>query len=303
MNNLKPEWIGADWGTSNLRVFALDRAGKLLGEKQSDRGMATLQTSEYERTLLSLIDPWLSTDQTTPVIICGMAGARQGWKEARYRTVPSTPASGDNTTRVTTTDPRLAVYLLPGLCQQKPSDVMRGEETQLAGLLALIPDYNGVVCLPGTHSKWACISDGQVVRFKTFMTGELFAILSEKSVLRHSVDTQQWDQDAFLAAAIIARKDPAMAVSTLFSLRAESLLLNTGAAQSRSTLSGLLIGQELGLVEKHWLTGDVVIIGAHHMARLYQAILLSSGSKATLMDTRDATVAGLSHAAMSVKQS
>jgi phosphonate metabolism protein PhnN/1,5-bisphosphokinase (PRPP-forming) len=96
---------------------------------------------------------------------------------------------------------RLSVHVAPGLRQGKPADVMRGEETQIAGFLALNPNWDGVICLPGTHSKWVHISAGEVVSFQTFLTGEMFALLSQASVLRHGMQGDGWDDAAFDAMA------------------------------------------------------------------------------------------------------
>ena len=102
---------------------------------------------------------------------------------------------------------------------------MRGEETQLAGLLAKNPNFEGTVCLPGTHSKWAEVSGGQVRSFQTLMTGELYALLAKQSVLKHSVDREKWNDDAFLEAIEVGLRNPGEAFAKLFSIRAESVRL------------------------------------------------------------------------------
>ncbi|RYH94878.1 MAG: 2-dehydro-3-deoxygalactonokinase, partial [Acetobacteraceae bacterium] len=178
--SLTPAWIAVDWGTSNLRAWAVSADGDVLAETSSEEGMGKLTRDGFEPALLRLIGPWL--ERRPPIVACGMVGSRQGWCEAAYRTVPCTPL--DRTALVTAPvqDPRLNVAIAPGLKQLAPADVMRGEETQIAGALRLMPGYDGVMCLPGTHSKWVHISAGEVVSFQTFMTGEMFALLSEQSV-------------------------------------------------------------------------------------------------------------------------
>ena len=127
--------------------------------------------------LLGLVGGWLAEGARTDVLICGMAGARGGWAEAPYAAVPCAPGPA-SFARAPTRDPRLAVRILPGLRQDTPADVMRGEETQLAGLLAAEPGFEGIACLPGTHTKWAHVSAGEVVSFASYMTGEIFALLA-----------------------------------------------------------------------------------------------------------------------------
>ena len=139
-------WIAADWGTSSLRLWAMGRDGAVLARAASQDGMGGLSPERYEPILLSLAGHWLpaSPAQPVPVMICGMAGARQGWKEAAYRAVPCTPVSGGGMAAVATADTRIAVSIVPGLSQAIPADVMRGEETQLAGLVAQLGNTDAI---------------------------------------------------------------------------------------------------------------------------------------------------------------
>ena len=146
---MNPNWIAVDWGTTNLRIWRCDQAGNVLDETKVQMGMGTLTASEYEGVLISHIAHHLSDDVITEVLVCGMAGARQGWQDAGYLTAPcDTPALNQAVT-VHTKDPRIMVRILPGIKQPEPADVMRGEETQIAGFLKHTPDYNGLICLPG----------------------------------------------------------------------------------------------------------------------------------------------------------
>jgi 2-keto-3-deoxy-galactonokinase len=187
-----PAWIAVDWGTSRLRAWAMASDGVALEERASDDGMGRLAPDDFEAALLTVIGDWLGQGPIN-IVACGMVGARQGWHEAAYLTVPSRPHGGAFT-RPLTQDERLNVHILPGMMQLAPADVMRGEETQIAGYLSLHSDFDGILCLPGTHTKWVHISAGEVVSFQTFMTGEIFALLCEKSVLRHSVQSQEVDR-------------------------------------------------------------------------------------------------------------
>lgn len=295
----KPEWIAVDWGTSNLRAWAMSGVGDILAEATSDQGMGKLTQDAFEPALLALIEPWLA--DKTPVVACGMVGSRQGWQEARYRTVPCTPCGG-KATRVNTRDPRLSVHLIAGLKQDKPADVMRGEETQIAGFLAANPSFDGVICLPGTHTKWARISAGEVVSFQTFMTGELFACLSDYSVLRHSVTTKDWDDAAFSQAIDDALSKPESMAARLFSLRAESLLNDLAPASARARLSGLLLGAELAASRPYWLGLDIAIIGTKGLSELYATALRQLGCAPTIPEAENLTLAGLATTYLSLKE-
>ena len=171
---------------------------------------------------------------------------------------------------------------------------MRGEETQLAGALALHPGFDGVFCLPGTHSKWAQVSAGEVVSFQTFMTGELFALLSSQSVLRHSMGPAgEPDLPAFDAGLSDALSRPDRIAAQLFSLRAQSLLHALPSAAARSRLSGLLIGIELAGAKPYWLGQDVKLIGADALVANYTRALATQGITAQALDATDCTLAGL----------
>ncbi len=292
-----PDWIGVDWGISNLRAFAVDTEGKVLDARTSDSGMGTLQPSEFEPALLELIDPWLSAGRETPVYACGMVGARQGWFEAAYRPVPCRPVSERGLTEVRTADPRIRVRILPGLSQSDPPDVMRGEETQIGGFLAIHPEFNGAICLPGTHSKWANIADGEISAFQTFMTGELFSILSKHSILRHCLCDTELDRAAFFDAALTTVASPLRPVTELFGLRAASLLEDCEPDTASARLSGMLIGQELALARPYWDGRRTAVIAASQIADLYAETLAKLGADILQVTAPEATLSGLKIAA------
>ena len=289
----QPDWIAVDWGTSNLRVWAMAADGTVLAEAASDQGMAKLDKSGFEGAFMALAGGWITGPIT--VVACGMVGARQGWAEAKYAKVPC-PALAEDFARAVTQDPRLSVHVIPGISQDTPADVMRGEETQIAGFLARNPNWDGVLCLPGTHTKWVHVSADEVVSFQTFMTGEMFATLSDNSVLRHSVNSPDWDDAAFDAAVGDMISRPERLAAALFNLRARHLLEDTPAATLRARLSGLLIGAELAAARPYWLGQQVAVIGAGRIAGIYVAALAAQGVPATQVQGDSVTLAGLTAA-------
>lgn len=294
--------VAVDWGTSNLRAVLLDDHGRALEKRHSDKGMGCLERDAFEVALVDLLDDVLVSGRQLPVICCGMVGSRQGWQEASYGSVPCKAPSGSDAVRVSVQDPRLAVWILPGVKQVKPADVMRGEETQIAGFLAERPKFDGVLCLPGTHTKWVRISAEEIVSFQTFMTGEIFALLSEQSVLRHSVSTEVLDAPAFSEAVSDAMSRPQALAAKLFGLRAETLIADMGAEEARARLSGLLIGLELAGAKPYWLGMEVGIIGAPALSGLYQAALAAQGCPAQVYDASDLTLKGLKTAYAAIKE-
>ncbi|WP_368184722.1 2-dehydro-3-deoxygalactonokinase [Aestuariibius sp. HNIBRBA575] len=290
----QPAWIAVDWGTTHLRVWAMSDTHNVLDHRQSDRGMGKLAQDEFEVTLESLCDGW---DISCPMIACGMVGSRQGWVEAPYQAVPCPPLSPN---MVTAPAANLSVRVIPGIKQNKPADVMRGEETQIAGYLLENPDFDGVLCLPGTHSKWAHISAGEIVSFQTLVTGELFSLLANKSVLRHSVG-EGWDDAAFADAVSDTISRPDRLASRLFGLRANDLLFGKDGAETRAQLSGMLIGAELAATKPYWLGQQVVVIGASGISNAYEQALSAQGLSVTRACGDAMTLAGLTAAYQTLK--
>ncbi len=287
-----PEWIAIDWGTTALRAWAVSADGAILGRAASPLGMSSLEPGGFEPALLEVVGPWLPPSGGRCAILgCGMVGSRQGWIEVPYRDAPCRPWGKPVAAPVS--DRRMRVLLCPGVKQECPADVMRGEETQVAGLLATRPDFDGVVCLPGTHCKWVHVSGGKIRSFATFLTGELFGLLARDSVLRFSVADEGWDPGDFLDAVAAALAAPESVAGLLFSIRADWLLHGSGGATGRSRLSGYLIGVELAATRAHWERGKVAIIGAPEPAGAYARALCEFGAGAESHCAETMTLAGL----------
>ncbi|MGI9338869.1 MAG: 2-dehydro-3-deoxygalactonokinase [Gammaproteobacteria bacterium] len=300
------EILAADWGLSRFRLWALC-GGKVIAETQNETGAAKLtKPADYETALTKAAAPWLpkaADNAKVLALICGMAGARDGWRQTPYRFVPCAPLADDGLlTQVPMRGGRIRVFLLPGLAQRHPPNVMRGEETQIAGLLAAQPDFDGAVCLPGSHAKWARVKGGKVRRFDTMMTGEIYALLSHHSALRHSVGggfdkgantKDSFDKTAFAEAADEIMRRPSMLAAKLFSVRAESILRNLPPSRARARLSGLCIGADIAAASHYCRIGKVAIIGEETIGKLYQTALTLRGIKATITNGKKAALTGL----------
>ena len=275
--------------------------GDLIGRQFGDSGMSRISKSEFETEFIKLAEPFLSNDTTLDVVCCGMAGSRQGWAEASYVKVPCDPPGIANAVQVKTVDPRINVFVLPGIKQTAPADVMRGEETQIRGFMATNPGFDGVICLPGTHTKWVHVSAGEIISFQTFMTGELFSLLSDASVLRHTVQPDGWDEAAFLQAVERSFSRPSAAAAQLFTLRAAALLNEPYENVARSQLSGILIGIELAAARPYWLGQNLAVLGTHEIANAYCQALKAQGLEVSMAHSEDMTLAGLKHAYAALK--
>jgi len=262
-------WIAVDWGTSSFRLWILDENDRIIDTVTSAKGMASLSQSQFEPTLSAHLQTLLGAAAFQyPVYIAGMAGARQGWQETPYRSVPCHPVGAFS--RVLCENKALEVYIHGGLSQSEPADVMRGEEIQIAGL----DKDNAAICLPGTHSKWVNVKEGIVRGFRTFMSGELFDVLRHHTVLRHAFeDACTGDEEAFLQGVAASLKSPAAFGNALFSLRAEGLLRELRPEEALGRLSGLVIGLELAEVTPYLGAQTVHLIGNEKLCRLYAQAL------------------------------
>jgi 2-dehydro-3-deoxygalactonokinase len=294
------EWIAVDWGTSNVRAWGIAADGTTAFERESPQGMGRLERGDYPQVLEALVGDAAGPGQTD-VLVCGMAGARTGWREAPYVEAPAelghllaaavSPDAAD----------RFSVRILPGVCQRTAGaeDVMRGEETQLLGFLGTRPDFAGTVVMPGTHSKWVRLAGGRLEHFATAMTGELFDVLGHHSVLRLSLAGEQMGpatEEGISAGMEAGLASPEMLTGLLFRTRAASLLAGKEPDWCAGYLSGLLVGAEVG-GHRQWLgTQAVPLIGAARLCRLYGAALARIGVKSEIVEARDATLRGLAAA-------
>ena len=291
-------WVAVDWGTSNLRAWGIGADGAVLSAAQSEKGMGKLAQAEFAAALAEVAAKLALPDHPLDVLVCGMAGARQGWMEAPYLDAP-TDLRGLAKGAVHPAMPggMLNVSILPGICQRQDGEnVMRGEETQLLGLAALLPGYAGLVCMPGTHSKWARLDGTRIESFTTAMTGEMFELLKTHSVLRHSLNGPldgPGRAEGFGAGAMDGLENPADLLGQLFRVRAGTLLSGRAPDWSAGYLSGLLIGTEVAANRNRISTDPVPLIGSTTLCALYAQVLDMAGASGRPVDATDVVLAGL----------
>ncbi len=289
-------WVAVDWGTSRMRAWAMDPDFQIRHRTDSDKGADRLVRTQYETALLELVGGWLPANRATPIIACGMVGSPHGWVEAGYAAIDGESTTEARTVEALTNDPRLLVRIVPGLKQLHPPDVMRGEETQVRGFAAENEDFDGVLCLPGTHTKWVRVRARRILRFQTFMTGELFALLAGQSILRHTVSGKGWNDRAFANAVKDSMAHPESVASRLFSLRSEALLAGLSGGTARARLSGLLIGAELAAAKTFWHGRNVTVVGENGVAEAYGQALAALDIAARKASAEALTLAGLAAA-------
>lgn len=287
--------VAIDWGTSAARAWCLDGSGEIIARRDIALGVRHVRDGNFEAALAKLIDEL--PIGLAPRIGCGMIGSRQGWVEAPYVDCPaSLTALSDHLTSA----PLGSLAIVPGVATRDSAglpDVMRGEETQLLG--AVGADESGVLAvLPGTHSKWARVEHGRVVDFTTFMTGELFAVLIDHSMLGRIAGHEpgQFSREAF-SHGVARGLDEGELSHDLFGARTLAL---TGALASEDVadwLSGLLIGREIraarGWALRAGIDSSVVrIIGSDMLVERYEVALGDAGVLAERA-SHDAAALGL----------
>jgi 2-dehydro-3-deoxygalactonokinase len=293
--------IAVDWGTTSLRAYVVDPHGRILDSNKSGQGIQS-RKGDFEATLGGVINA-LDADDDAPVLMAGMIGSRQGWIEAPYI---ETPCDVQRIARQLTdvgTSLGRPVKIVPGLCDLSgpAPDVMRGEETKLLGLFGAGEGGRfETVCMPGTHGKWVAAKDGRILGFKTYMTGEVFGLLCEHSILGRlmpasdAADEADWQAfDTGLARA----GDADHLLHQIFSARTLGLFDRLPAASLKSYLSGLLIGHET-CAASAGARGPVALIGDARLAARYERALSKLGVPHERAD-EDIVIAGLAMVARS----
>jgi 2-dehydro-3-deoxygalactonokinase len=285
--------LACDWGTTNLRAWTLDVAGAVVESRDFELGVSRLPPGEAARRFAEEVRPALSA-QDLPAILCGMIGSNLGWTVAPYVHCPADLASLGKA--MTAVEPRTRIVpglIGPGLTAAP--DVMRGEETQVFGWVAQDPQRahgRHVVCHPGTHPKWVLVEEGAIVRFITAMTGELFAMLRQHSVLKHDAVVE--DETAF-DAGLAAAADGGALAARLFSARSRVVGAGAAAEETPSYLSGLLIGAEVAGLRTSLDAGDasISLLGDPGLCRWYARAFDRLGLQASRHDGEAAAISGL----------
>jgi 2-dehydro-3-deoxygalactonokinase len=299
--------IGIDWGTTAFRAYRLDDRGNVLDSIDREAGILTIPPGGFPAALRAAIGPWLAAGEDR-ILLCGMVGSRQGWQEAPYLSCPAGPAEIAAAV-VPLEFEGAACRLVPGLTARDAGgvpDVMRGEETKLVGLLAEAGQdtaaAEALVCLPGTHSKWARLSGGRITGFATQMTGETRAVLLQHSILGRLAEPGPDDQDAFLRGVRRAG-EPGGLLHHLFGTRALGLMGDLPAGGTASYLSGLLIGHEVQAVLAEGAPSrPIQLAGSETLARAY-ALAFEAHGLAYRRHPGDIVAQGLAQIAETIRWS
>jgi 2-dehydro-3-deoxygalactonokinase len=275
--------IGVDWGTTSFRAFRVGRDGAIRDRRASPRGIMNVPDGRFGDTLRDEIGPWLALGEDK-VLLSGMIGSRQGWKETPYLPCPAGPAELAAALADIGFD-WAKVKLVPGLSgldESGVAEVMRGEEAQVMGVPALLRD-GGLACLPGTHSKWVRVEGGRITRFTTHMTGEAFAALRGHTILGRMMRDGPAGGAPF-DAGIARSAEPGGLLHHLFGVRALVLADRLQETESPAYLSGILIGHEVRAALEQSPGAIVQVIGAADLTALYARAIAACGGYAERHD-------------------
>ncbi|MEQ4700103.1 2-dehydro-3-deoxygalactonokinase [Providencia rettgeri] len=240
-------WIAVDWGTTNFRAFLMKK-DEVIDEVIGTEGILSVTENQFDVVLHRNIEHWLTSKGHLPILLAGMVGSQKGWYEVPYQAVPITAKGLTESLKEITTYWGSKAWIVPGiqnLSQYALPDVMRGEETQLLGLVDSADTY---AILPGTHSKHSVISHGEIKTFTSFMTGELYSLLIKSSMIGKGLPKQIDNEKYFLMGLEKSKKNIPF-THLIFSARTKQLNKEIPAEYVGSYLSGILIGIELNNVE------------------------------------------------------
>ncbi|MFI7481271.1 2-dehydro-3-deoxygalactonokinase [Kocuria sp. M1R5S2] len=323
-----PRLIALDWGTSSARAYLLDALGTVLDDAPWGRGIlevtaqaitAQERRAAFEEEFERMCGRWLDEYPEAVALASGMVGSNQGWADVPYQHLPQDLTSlADALTEVPTR--RGPVHIVPGLLSDGPlPQVMRGEETQILGVLELAVDPENldaraerVVALPGTHTKWVRLRGSEVTDFLTVMTGEIYGLLTQHSILaRLARRPETPDMEAFdrgVQTSLNADPDAGI-LSTLFLARTLPLTRRLAAEQVDDYISGLMIGAEVASCVRGWLPSspdhspgsdrpEVLLCGEPQLCGRYQRVLRTLDVDAAIV-AGDVVTRGLRRIALS----
>ena len=279
-------FIAVDWGTTNRRAYLIDSSGTHTDEFEDSRGVLTIPSGGFEQAVAEIRERLADR----PMLLAGMIGSNRGWKEAPY--VPCPAGLDEIAAKLVWAGEREAI--VPGVSYvgQGRADIMRGEEVQLlGGVAAGLVDRDGFVCHPGTHNKWALLRSGVIQHFGTVMTGELFNLLKEHSILADLLQGAVDPDDAFRRGVRDAL-DREMLTADLFGVRAGVLLGRTSRDDAASYTSGLLIGTDVRIGLTFPFGARIGIVGRPELTCLYAAAIAEAGREATELDGERCFIAG-----------
>lgn len=280
---MTPELIAIDWGTSSFRAWLLGPGGEVRDEIPAGQGILTVPDGDFDAAFETALAPWLAEWPGLPVIASGMITSRNGWVETPYLPLPLDAQALAGALKPHVTNQGRKIHFVTGAVQNPDNglpDVMRGEETEIIGHLSRSCATEGLFILPGTHSKWGRVRDGRLTSFDTCMTGEVFALLQQRSILGRLMTDGPASPEAFWRGVEAGQSQGAL-LARLFSARSLALMDRLAGPHIADYLSGLLIGDEVA-AGMSGQSAPVTVIGRGDLAERYRSALEQVGAEVTV---------------------
>lgn len=276
-------FIAVDWGTTSRRIFHIAADGSVAARSSDDRGLP--ESRDFPAEIAAL----RQGVGDVPLLLAGVVGSSRGWVEVPYVPAPACLAAIAAGARSVAD----GVHIVPGVVFDDPirPDVMRGAEVQILGALAMGAIGDGLVCLPGTHSKWVEVEGGQIVRFRSVMTGDMLAALKSRSILSDVLENEPACDAVFADGVDHSLENPDL-TAELFTARARVLTGAMTAADAASRISGLLVGADVRIGLGHRRADVVPLIGSAALCQRFALALQRAGRESVVIDDAAAFVAG-----------
>jgi len=292
---MEAKLIVVDWGTTSFRAWLVDGQGEVMDEIPSGTGMRDMPRDAFPAYCGEQLARWRADANPIPVYMAGMVGAAQGWQTAPQPILPVSLA--DLASQVVAAEGLHNAWIIPGTRVQRSNteiDVMRGEEVQIFGALDLLGKTDALLCLPGTHSKWATVTDGALTHFTTSMTGEVYEALLGHTILAKTAErAAPFSEKAFRLGLEQSHGEGGL-LHLLFSARCRNLYGDLTPELTPSYLSGLLIGREVRAMRAHYpQESDLVVVASDALRGPYGIALTEAGFKTTIVATKAASLAGI----------
>lgn len=292
-------WLIIDWGTTNFRAFAISSDGKEISRIEHKLGLLTVKQGEFAQKLEEVLSSWLGDYQHLPVFMAGMVGSQQGWHDVPYVNTPVKKRGILEHCHTFLLPWGAQASICPGVRHQHnygQFDVMRGEEIQLIGAQSLLGKEDFHAVLPGTHSKYVKVERGAIASFSTYMTGEMFSVLSKHTILGKDLGTTNvpHNTEVFLKGVEESRVDSL--TKQLFMARTHRLFNQIDKQHVLDYLSGLLIGHEVKSIIAEMISSrreQLNIIGSHQLSKKYEMALNSLGLISQVLDGESCFIEGM----------
>ncbi|MDR9828010.1 2-dehydro-3-deoxygalactonokinase [Vibrio sp. FNV 38] len=291
-------WLMIDWGTTNFRAFAMNQRGQEIDRIEKDIGLLSIAKGQFSNELKAVLRDWIPSYHHLPVFMAGMVGSQQGWYDVPYMITPARIGDVARNSYEFDLEWGAKATIYPGVKHMHSLgqyDVMRGEEVQLIGAQSLIDKDSFHAVLPGTHSKYANVQNGAIQSFSTYMTGEMYSVISKHTILGKGLVPVQESPNSVAFLKGVEESNVEGLTNQLFMARTHRLFKQLENDDVLDYLSGLLIGHEVKSIVSmiHCRKEPLNLIGNYKLSKKYELALNSLGFISQVLDGEECFIEGM----------